>query len=47
MDIILEIFKYLDVQSINNCAMLCSTLNTVSKDSCLYRKVILKVYTFV
>ncbi|XP_018574698.1 uncharacterized protein LOC108913606 isoform X2 [Anoplophora glabripennis] len=41
-DILLKIFRYLDLKSINNCAMLCSTLNNVSKDSSLYKKVMLK-----
>ncbi|CAG9863973.1 unnamed protein product [Phyllotreta striolata] len=32
-----RIFSYLDVQSINNCAQLCSTFFRLSKDSSLYK----------
>lgn len=41
-EVLLNIFKYLDSKSINNCAMLCSTLNNISKNSSLYKKVTLK-----
>ncbi|KAJ8983908.1 hypothetical protein NQ317_006712 [Molorchus minor] len=41
-DILTNIFQYLDLRSINNCAMLCSTLNHVSKDSSLYKNITLK-----
>ncbi|KAJ8919195.1 hypothetical protein NQ315_012183 [Exocentrus adspersus] len=42
VNVLLKIFGYLDLKSIGNCAMLCSTLNNISKDSSLYKKVTLK-----
>jgi hypothetical protein len=41
-DILVNIFKHLDLKTIGICATLCSTLNNVSKDSSLYQKVTLK-----
>ncbi|XP_074039255.1 uncharacterized protein [Leptinotarsa decemlineata] len=41
-DVLLKIFGYLDLQSINNCAMLCSTFYNLSKESSLYTSVTLK-----
>ncbi|EFA12376.2 F-box/LRR-repeat protein fbxl-1 [Tribolium castaneum] len=41
-DILVNIFKHLDLKTIGVCATLCSTFNNVSKDSSLYQKVTLK-----
>ncbi|KAG5875385.1 hypothetical protein JTB14_023359 [Gonioctena quinquepunctata] len=40
--VLLKIFEYLDLQSINNCAMLCSTFYNLSKESSLYTSITLK-----
>ncbi|XP_056643277.1 uncharacterized protein LOC130449466 [Diorhabda sublineata] len=40
-----RIFYYLDVQSIQNCAILCSTFYNLSKDNSLYRTLVLNYNT--